>query len=90
MKKRIAYRSNLEGYNHSRLPEFTEKEKNYIRGTLDYLSIQTYSANAVSNIEEPNLNTTSFNNDLATNATATNSPLVSLFYYLFTFGTVAD
>lgn len=76
MKKRIAYRSNLEGYNHSRLPEFTEKEKSYIKGTLDFFSLQTYYVFAVNDIKEPNLNTTpSFENDLASSSTS-NSPQV--------------
>lgn len=83
MKKRIAYRSNLEGYNHSRLPEFTEEEKNYIRGTIDYFSLQTYSAYAVTDLEEPDLNNTSFENDLATNATMISTPQVGLFLMIF-------
>uniref|UniRef100_A0AAR5P5R5 Cytosolic beta-glucosidase n=1 Tax=Dendroctonus ponderosae TaxID=77166 RepID=A0AAR5P5R5_DENPD len=37
-------RSELEGYSYSRLPKFTEEEIQYIKGTSDFFSVNTYSA----------------------------------------------
>lgn len=53
MKERIAYRSQIEGFERSRLPEFTEEEKRLIRGTSDYFCMQIYDEALVSDIEEP-------------------------------------
>lgn len=53
MKLRIANRSKAEGYRKSRLPEFTDKEVSYIKGTNDYLAINTYSTSMVKAIPEP-------------------------------------
>lgn len=77
MKNRISYRSKLEGYNHSRLPEFTKEESDFIRGTVDFFSLQTYLAYTVSDLEEPDLNSApSFEKDLATNASLIKRPEV--------------
>lgn len=43
----------MEGFNTSRLPEFTEKEILYINGTYDYLGINTYTTSMVEAIPDP-------------------------------------
>lgn len=52
MKTRIARRSKLEGYNQSRLPEFTEEEKKMLQGTSDYFCINTYGSIIVKHMDE--------------------------------------
>jgi Glycosyl hydrolase family 1 len=42
VKERVAAKSSAQGLNHSRLPEFTEEEKLFIRGQLNgtvYVSV---------------------------------------------------
>lgn len=70
MKERIAYRSSLEGLRRSRLPEFNEDEKTYIRGTMDFFCLQSYYVCNVSSLGEPELDTPpSIEKDLATKST---------------------
>ncbi|KAJ3649795.1 hypothetical protein Zmor_021516 [Zophobas morio] len=45
MIDRIAERSQKEGFSKSRLPEFSAEEVDYIRGTFDFLSLNTYTTN---------------------------------------------
>jgi hypothetical protein len=45
MIDRIAHRSRKEGFSKSRLPKFTPKEVHYIKGTFDFLSLNTYTTN---------------------------------------------
>lgn len=47
MKKMIASRSKEQGFPTSRLPEFTEEEKTYLKGTFDYLGVNLYTASIV-------------------------------------------
>ncbi|KAF7284525.1 hypothetical protein GWI33_022111 [Rhynchophorus ferrugineus] len=44
VKERVAYRSWIEGYNFSRLPEFTPQQKEFIRGSADYFALNAYSS----------------------------------------------
>ncbi|XP_060535621.1 myrosinase 1-like [Cylas formicarius] len=44
---RVAERSKLEGYYRSRLPEFTQEEIDYIKGTSDYFGFNHYSTELV-------------------------------------------
>lgn len=37
----------------SRLPEFNQTEKNYIKGTADYFSMQMYTSRYIENFEAP-------------------------------------
>lgn len=53
MKSYIARRSKLQGFQVSRLPEFTEEEKNHLKGTLDYLGVNLYTASVV--VPAPNI-----------------------------------
>jgi beta-glucosidase/6-phospho-beta-glucosidase/beta-galactosidase len=43
MKKKISEKSRQEGYTRSRLPEFTEEEVKYIRGTADFFGLNHYT-----------------------------------------------
>lgn len=43
MIERIANRSALEGFRRSRLPSFTNEEVEYIKGTYDFLALNTYT-----------------------------------------------
>ncbi|KAI7815256.1 glycoside hydrolase, partial [Rhyzopertha dominica] len=43
MKRLVANRSALEGFPESRLPEFTQEEIEYIKGTSDYLGLNHYT-----------------------------------------------
>lgn len=47
MIDRIAQRSKKEGYLKSRLPEFTKEEIEYIKGTHDFLAVNTYTTSLV-------------------------------------------
>lgn len=47
MKERIAARSYLEGFNESRLPSFTEEEKEIIKGTVDFMCVNIYTSSLV-------------------------------------------
>jgi beta-glucosidase/6-phospho-beta-glucosidase/beta-galactosidase len=47
MIDRIAERSKKEGFSKSRLPEFTPEEIEYIKGTFDFLCLNTYTTNLV-------------------------------------------
>lgn len=53
MKIRIDKRSKLEGFKESRLPKFTEEEKNTLKGTSDYFCINTYGSAVVKYMIEP-------------------------------------
>ncbi|XP_056630381.1 myrosinase 1-like [Diorhabda sublineata] len=52
MKEFIGRRSILQGYNKSRLPAFTTDEIRYIKGTIDYLGINQYTAMLVRHIND--------------------------------------
>lgn len=56
MKSRIANRSKAEGFEKSRLPEFTEKEISYIKGTHDFIGINTYTTSMAKAMPEPEIN----------------------------------
>nr|AHZ59665.1 glycoside hydrolase family 1 [Phyllotreta striolata] len=53
MKRRIAMRSRGEGFEKSRLPEFTEEEIEFIRGTSDFFSANTYTTSIIRAEAEP-------------------------------------
>ncbi|XP_019410207.1 PREDICTED: lactase-phlorizin hydrolase [Crocodylus porosus] len=50
MKRRIRERSLAQGLNESRLPEFTESEKQRIKGTFDYFGFNHYTTILASNL----------------------------------------
>ncbi|XP_018567960.1 myrosinase 1-like [Anoplophora glabripennis] len=47
MKTRIGYRSMHEGRRVSRLPVFTDEEIEYIKGTCDFLGLNTYTSSII-------------------------------------------
>ncbi|CAG9856285.1 unnamed protein product [Phyllotreta striolata] len=64
VKDRIAERSYKEGYTKSRLPQFTPKEIEFIKGTYDYLGINHYSTFLTSDEPEAPYNDTDYGNDI--------------------------
>ncbi|XP_050504819.1 myrosinase 1-like isoform X1 [Diabrotica virgifera virgifera] len=53
MKTRIATRSKLEGFIESRLPEFTEEQKERLKNTSDYFAVNSYDSYFAFAIPEP-------------------------------------
>ncbi|XP_043929599.1 lactase-phlorizin hydrolase [Protopterus annectens] len=51
MKKRVKERSLAQGLSKSRLPEFTESEKERIKGTYDYFGFNYYTTAMVFNLD---------------------------------------
>ncbi|XP_052799780.1 lactase/phlorizin hydrolase-like isoform X2 [Mya arenaria] len=47
MKINVAEKSKIQGYNKSRLPEFTFQEKIFINGTFDFLGLNFYSSSVI-------------------------------------------
>lgn len=80
MKERVAYRSQLEGLSESRLPEFTEEEKKFIKGTGNYYALQTYDAYAVSDALEASADSPpSYQSDLKATTVLSWNPVVGFF-----------
>ncbi|XP_068625369.1 myrosinase 1-like [Battus philenor] len=55
LSERVAQKSLEQGYPRSRMPEFSDEEKAYVRGTADFFGVNHYSAfyvSATENIEE--------------------------------------
>nr|CAH7737290.1 unnamed protein product [Callosobruchus chinensis] len=52
MIDRVALRSQMEHFNHSRLPAFAPVQQRMLKGTFDYLSINHYTTYMVSAIPE--------------------------------------
>ncbi|KAF7284528.1 hypothetical protein GWI33_022114 [Rhynchophorus ferrugineus] len=67
---RVAYRSKKEGYSFSRLPTFTEEEKQYINGTSDYYGLNMYTSYLVEALADESFDSPSLEQDLAYNSTA--------------------
>ncbi|KAG5870109.1 hypothetical protein JTB14_021426 [Gonioctena quinquepunctata] len=55
MKNKIAARSEKQGYRKSRLPNFTKEEVEYMKGTVDFLGLNTYSSSMAKAIAEPDM-----------------------------------
>ncbi|KAF2904362.1 hypothetical protein ILUMI_01820 [Ignelater luminosus] len=64
VKDRIAYRSKHETFPISRLPQFTPEEIDYIKGTYDFLGLNIYTTNLVSDREEDPFDEPSYEKDL--------------------------
>ncbi|XP_025830317.1 myrosinase 1-like [Agrilus planipennis] len=62
VKEYIAAQSSLEGYKRSRLPQFTQDEINYIKGTSDFMGLNHYNSYSVSHAPST-LQDTSYHND---------------------------
>ncbi|XP_063896042.1 lactase/phlorizin hydrolase [Helicoverpa armigera] len=48
LSQRIAEKSAKQGYRRSRLPEFTEEEKAFVRGASDFFGVNHYTAKLIS------------------------------------------
>ncbi|KAF7284222.1 hypothetical protein GWI33_022374 [Rhynchophorus ferrugineus] len=68
MKQRIGDRSRRLNLTTSRLPEFTEEEKEELKDSIDFFAIQMYTTNLVTAQEDAPVNETSFDNDLSINS----------------------
>ncbi|ELU13710.1 hypothetical protein CAPTEDRAFT_98427 [Capitella teleta] len=55
MKEKILEKSLEQGYEESRLPEFTEEEENRIHGTSDFFGLNHYTTSLVQNADRPSL-----------------------------------
>lgn len=53
MINRIGNLSREEGRSYSRLPVFTQEERDYIRGSSDFLGLNYYTSYMVEQTEEP-------------------------------------
>ncbi|VEN50233.1 unnamed protein product [Callosobruchus maculatus] len=53
VKEKIAKRSKQQGFKRSRLPEFTEEEQKYLKGTLDIIGLNHYSTYLISAQKHP-------------------------------------
>lgn len=63
----IGNRSAEAGYRRSRLPTFTEEQIRYIRGTFDFLGLNTYTTYMVEALKEEDVNSSpSWANDAMT------------------------
>ncbi|KAH1007438.1 hypothetical protein HUJ04_004669 [Dendroctonus ponderosae] len=63
MKVRVANRSKLEGLGFSRLPELTEEEIDYIKGTFDYFGLNIYTGLLVSYLPDDDIGTPNYWSD---------------------------
>lgn len=63
MKQNIEKRSTLQGFEHSRLPTFTEKEIEYLKGTVDLLGVNCYSAGIARHVDQPEITTVGWSED---------------------------
>lgn len=57
MKTKIANRSKIQGFPRSRLPEFTAEEKTNLKGTYDFVCINSYFTNYAEAMLKPNMTT---------------------------------
>lgn len=48
LSQRIAQKSEQQGFSKSRLPEFTDEEKVWVRGTSDFFGVNHYTSNLIS------------------------------------------
>lgn len=64
IKERILERSTLEGLNYSRLPEFTDEEIEYVKGSADFFAFSHFTTHYVTENQEASANEFSFANDV--------------------------
>lgn len=55
MKSKIANRSSAQGFSNSRLPTFSPKEKLALKGTFDFIGINTYTSSLVKALSQPDM-----------------------------------
>ncbi|XP_069110088.1 lactase/phlorizin hydrolase-like [Argopecten irradians] len=54
MKWQIGNKSMIQNLKHSRLPEFTPEEKQYLKGAADFLGLNFYTSNLAESFIDPN------------------------------------
>ncbi|VEN53432.1 unnamed protein product [Callosobruchus maculatus] len=64
VKEQIARRSKQQGFEKSRLPEFTEEEQTYLKGALDVIGINHYTSYLVAAQQSPDPTAMGFYADL--------------------------
>lgn len=64
MKQRILERSLLEGFNKSRLPEFSQEEIDFIKGTADFFALSHFTTYQADDDDEGEVGDPSFENDI--------------------------
>lgn len=55
MKTKIAQRSKAQGFARSRLPVFTPEEQALIKGTYDFICVNTYTSQLVRALANPDM-----------------------------------
>lgn len=63
MIDRVGNRSKLEGFLPSRLPEFTQEEINYIKGTSDFFGINHYSSEMIKDVPDDSIGEPNYYSD---------------------------
>ncbi|KAG6445892.1 myrosinase 1 [Manduca sexta] len=61
--ERVAMKSSEQGYQRSRLPEFSDKEKEFVRGTSDFFGVNHYGGSFLSATDGIDDRVPSLNND---------------------------
>ncbi|KAJ8973917.1 hypothetical protein NQ317_000462 [Molorchus minor] len=64
MIDRVGFRSENENFTESRLPEFTDEEIEYIKGTYDFVGLNSYSTELIRDVNEEGFGEPSFDKDL--------------------------
>lgn len=64
VKDRVAMRSKKEGFEKSRLPEFTTEEIDFVKGTFDFLALNHYSTSMMNASAEAPIGTPSNSADI--------------------------
>lgn len=83
MKEKILEKSLEQGYEESRLPEFTEEEENRIHGTSDFFGLNHYTTSLVQNADRPSLVPSYLNDrDIITRVNSTWDRLISFSFFL--------
>ncbi|KAJ2941573.1 hypothetical protein O0L34_g14626 [Tuta absoluta] len=56
LSERVAQKSKEQGFSRSRMPEFTDEEKDLVRGAFDFFGVNHYTSNLISATEQKSSN----------------------------------